>query len=87
MINPLGDRVIIEPDPAEKENMGLTIPDSAKEKPQKGTVVAVGTGNRNYPMTVKVNDSVIYGKYAGMEITIKGVTYLVMREPDIIAII
>jgi chaperonin GroES len=87
MIKPLGDRVIIEPDPVEKENMGLTIPDSAKEKPQKGTVVAVGTGKRTYPMTVQVGNAVIYGKYAGMEITVKGITYLVMREPDIIAIL
>ncbi len=87
-IKPLADRVLIEPAPAEEKTAaGIIIPDTAKEKPQKGTVVAVGTGKKDEPMTVKVGDVVLYGKYAGTEITIDGNDYLIMRESDIVAII
>ncbi len=87
-IKPLADRVLVEPAPAEEKTAaGIIIPDTAKEKPQKGTVVAVGTGKKDEPMTVKVGDVVLYGKYAGTEITIDGNNYLIMRESDIVAII
>lgn len=87
-IQPLADRVLIEPSPAEEKTAGgLFIPDTAKEKPQKGTVVAVGTGKKDEPLTVKVGDKVLYGKYAGTEISIEGKDYLIMRESDIVAII
>ena len=87
-IKPLADRVLVEPAPAEEKTAaGIIIPDTAKEKPQKGTVVAVGTGKKDEPMTVKVGDVVLYGKYSGSEITIDGNNYLIMRESDIVAII
>ena len=87
-IKPLADRVLIEPDAAEERTAGgIIIPDTAKEKPQKGTVVAVGTGKKDEPMTVKVGDSVLYGKYAGTELTIGGTNYLIMRESDVVAIV
>ncbi len=87
-IKPLSDRVIVEPAPAEEKTPGgIIIPDTAKEKPQKGTVVAVGPGKKDEPMTVKVGDKVLYGKYAGTEINIDGKEYLIMRESDIYAII
>lgn len=87
-IRPLSDRVLVEPLPAEEKTAaGIIIPDTAKEKPQKGTVVAVGPGKKDEPMTVKVGDKVLYGKYAGTEITIDGKEYLIMRESDILAII
>ncbi len=87
-IKPLADRVVIEPAPAEQKTAsGIIIPDTAKEKPQKGTVVAVGEGTKDNPVTVNVNDVVLYGKYAGTEFTIDGKDYLIMRESDIIAII
>ena len=87
-IKPLADRVIIEPAAAEEKTAsGIIIPDTAKEKPQKGSVVAVGNGKKDEPITVKVGDSVLYGKYAGTEITIDGNEYLIMRESDIFAII
>ncbi len=87
-IKPLADRVIIEPATAEeKTSSGIIIPDTAKEKPQKGSVVAVGKGKKDEPITVKVGDSVLYGKYAGTEITIDGNEYLIMRESDIFAIL
>jgi chaperonin GroES len=87
-IKPLADRVLVEPAPAEEKTAGgLIIPDTAKEKPQKGTVLAVGTGKKDEPMTVKTGDVVLYGKYAGTEITIDGNNYLIMRESDIVAII
>lgn len=87
-IKPLADRVLIEPDAAEvKTAAGIIIPDTAKEKPQKGTVVAVGTGKKDEPMTVKIGDTVLYGKYAGTELTIGGTNYLIMRESDIVAIV
>ena len=87
-IKPLADRVLVEPAPAEEKTAaGIIIPDTAKEKPQKGTVVAVGNGRKDEPMTVKVGDEVLYGKYAGTEITIDGNNYLIMRESDIVAIV
>ena len=87
-IKPLADRVLVEPAPAEEKTAGgIIIPDTAKEKPQKGTVVAVGPGKKDEPVTVKVGDQVLYGKYAGTEITIDGVNYLIMRESDIVAIV
>lgn len=87
-ITPLADRVIVEPAAAEtKTASGLIIPDTAQEKPQKGTVVAVGNGKKDEPMTVKVGDTVLYGKYAGTEFKYEGSDYLIMREADILAII
>ncbi len=87
-IKPLADRVVLEAAPAEeKTSGGIIIPDTAKEKPQRGIVVAVGNGKKDEPMTVKVNDQVLYGKYAGTEITIEGKNYLIMKESDIFAII
>jgi chaperonin GroES len=87
-IKPLADRVLIEPASAEETtSTGIIIPDTAKEKPQKGTVIAVGGGKPDEPLTVKVGDSVLYGKYAGTEITVDDKEYLIMRESDIFAII
>ena len=87
-IKPLADRVLIEPAPAETTTAsGIIIPDNAKEKPQKGTVVAAGTGTKDAPITVKVGDTVLYGKYAGTELKLEGNDYLIMRESDILAII
>jgi len=87
-IKPLADRVLVEPAPAEEKTAaGIIIPDTAKEKPQKGIVVAVGPGKKDEPMTVSVGDNVLYGKYAGTEITIDGNNYLIMRESDIVAIV
>jgi chaperonin GroES len=87
-IKPLADRVLVEPAPAEEKTAaGIIIPDTAKEKPQKGTVVAVGPGKKDEPMTVKIGDKVLYGKYAGTELTIDGSNYLIMRESDIVAIV
>lgn len=87
-IKPLADRVLVEPAQAEEKTAaGIIIPDTAKEKPQKGTVVAVGPGKKDEPMTVKVGDVVLYGKYAGTELTVNGGNYLIMRESDIVAII
>ncbi|MDM1043928.1 MULTISPECIES: co-chaperone GroES [Myroides] len=87
-IKPLADRVLIEPQPAEtKTASGIFIPDTAKEKPQKGTVVAVGNGTKDHNMTVQVGDTVLYGKYAGTELKLEGKDYLIMREDDILAIV
>ena len=87
-IKPLADRVLVEPAIAETTTAsGIIIPDSAKEKPQKGTVVAVGTGTKEEPLTVKVGDTVLYGKYAGTELSVEGNDYLIMRESDIFAIV
>ena len=87
-VKPLADRVLIEPAPAEqKTSGGIIIPDTAKEKPQKGTVVAVGKGKKDEPMTVKVGDVVLYGKYSGTEINIDGNDYLITKESDIFAVI
>ena len=87
-IKPLADRVLVEPAEAEEKTAsGIIIPDTAKEKPQKGSVVAVGNGKKDEPLTVKVGDSVLYGKYSGTEINVDGIEYLMMRESDILAII
>jgi chaperonin GroES len=87
-IKPLADRVLIAPSSAEEKTAGgLIIPDTAKEKPQRGTVVAVGPGKKDEPMTVKEGDMVLYGKYAGTEITINNTNYLIMRESDVVAIV
>lgn len=85
-IKPLEDRVLIEPQEAEEKTAsGIIIPDSAKEKPQKGTVVAAGPGNKDVTMEVKEGDTVLYGKYAGTEISVDGKDYLIMRQSDILA--
>jgi chaperonin GroES len=85
---PLADRVLVEPVQAEtKTASGIIIPDTAKEKPQEGTVVAVGNGKPDEPMTVKVGDRVLYGKYAGSELKLDGKDYLIVRESDLLGII
>ncbi|MFC2111487.1 co-chaperone GroES, partial [Bacteroidota bacterium] len=82
------DRVVVEAAPAEEKTAsGIIIPDTAKEKPQKGVIVAAGKGTKDEPITVKVGDTVIYGKYSGTEITIEGNDYLIMKESDIYAIV
>ena len=87
-IKPLSDRVLVEPMAAEtKTASGLYIPETAKEKPQQGKVVAVGSGKKDHEMTVKVGDTVLYGKYSGTELKLDGADYLMMREDDILAII
>jgi chaperonin GroES len=87
-IKPLADRVLVQPAAAEeKTTSGLYIPDTAKEKPQKGLVVAVGNGKKDEPLTVKVGDTVLYGKYSGTELSVDGNDYLIMRESDIFAIL
>ncbi len=88
-VKPLADRVLVEPAAAEQKTAGgiIIIPDTAKEKPQKGIVVAIGNGKKDEPLTVKVGDQVLYGKYSGTEITVEGKDYLIMRESDILAVI
>ncbi|CAI8428103.1 co-chaperone GroES [Flavobacteriaceae bacterium] len=87
-IKPLADRVLVEPMAAEtKTASGIIIPDNAKEKPQKGKVVAVGNGTKDEKMTVSIGDTVLYGKYAGTELKLEGQDYLIMRESDILAIV
>lgn len=87
-IQPLSDRVLVAPQEAEtKTSSGIYIPDSAKEKPQQGKIIAVGKGNKDHDMTVKVGDTVLYGKYSGSELKFEGIDYLIMREEDILAII
>ena len=87
-IKPLADRVIIEPAAAEEKTAsGIIIPDTAKEKPQKGTVLAAGPGKKDEPTTLKAGHTVLYGKYSGTEINIEGANYLIMRESDVLAII
>jgi chaperonin GroES len=87
-VKPLADRVLVQAAPAEEKTaFGIIIPDTAKEKPQRGSVVAVGPGKKDEPLTVKVGDTILYGKYAGTEITVDGQEYLIMRESDIFAII
>ncbi len=86
--NPNEDRVLVEAAPAEQKTAsGLIIPDTAKEKPQKGKVIAIGEGLKDKPVTVKVGDNVLYGKYSGTEINIDGKEYLIMRNSDIFGII
>lgn len=92
-LRPLGDRVVVKPAQAEEKTMGgIILPDTAQEKPQQGEVVAVGSGKmktdgERSPMELKVGDKVLYGKYAGTEITYEGVEYLIMNENDIMAIL
>ena len=88
MIKPLADRVLIQPKEAEtKTASGLYIPDTAKEKPSEGKVLAVGPGKKDEPMEVKVGDEVIYGKYSGPEVTVDDVKYLIVKQSDILAIL
>jgi chaperonin GroES len=88
MIKPLADRVVIEPQEAQtKTASGLFIPDTAKEKPQQGTIVAAGPGKKDEPMEVKVGDVVLYGKYAGTEVTVDDKKYLIVKQSDILAVI
>ncbi len=87
-IKPLADRVLIKPTPAEETTLsGIIIPDSAKEKPLRGTVLATGNGTKDEEMVLKENDEVLYGKYAGTEIELEGEKYLIMRQSDILAIL
>lgn len=87
-IRPLADRVVIKPAEAEEKTAsGLYIPDTAKEKPHRGTVLAVGPGKKDEPTTVQVGDTVLYGKYSGTEIQIDGKDYLIMKESDIFAVV
>lgn len=87
-IRPLAERVLIEPTAAEEVTMGgIIIPDSAKEKPLKGKVVAVGDGTKDDPMVLKEGDTVLYGKYSGSEIEFEGVKYLMMRQSDVLAVV
>lgn len=87
-VKPLADRVLVQAAPAEEKTAsGIIIPDAAKEKPQRGTVVAVGPGKKEEPMTVNVGDTILYGKYSGTEIQVDGKDYLMMRESDIFAIV
>ena len=88
MIKPLADRVLIEPKEAETRTAsGLYIPDTAKEKPQQGTVIAAGPGKKDEPMEVKVGDTVLYGKYSGTEVTVDDKKLLIVRQSDILAIL
>ena len=88
MIKPLADRVLEEAQEAEtKTASGLFIPDSAKEKPQQGVIIAVGNGKKDEPMELKVGDKVMYGKYSGSEVSFEGKDYLIMRQSDVIAVI
>lgn len=88
MIRPLADRVVIEPKEAEtKTASGLYIPDTAKEKPQQGVVLAVGSGKKDEPMEIKVGDNVLYGKYAGTEVTVDDKKLLIVKQSDILAIL
>ncbi len=87
-ITPLADRVLIEPMAAEEVTVGgIIIPDSAKEKPLKGTVLAVGGGTKDEEMVLKAGDTVLYGKYAGTELELEGKKYLIMRQSDVLAVI
>ena len=87
-VKPLADRVLVEPALAETTTAsGIIIPDTALEKPQKGKVVAIGNGKKDEPLTVKVGDTVLYGKYSGTELKFEGKDYMIMRESDILAII
>jgi chaperonin GroES len=86
--SPIADRVLVKPAaPEEKTASGLFIPDTAKEKPQRGEIVAVGPGKKDEPSTVKVGDIVLYGKYSGTEISIEGEDYLMMKESDLFGVI
>jgi chaperonin GroES len=87
-MKPIADRVIVQPAAADEKTVGgIIIPDTAKEKPQRGTVIAVGPGKKDYTMTVKKGDTVLYGRYSGQEITHEGTDYIIMREDDILVVI
>ena len=86
-IKPLADRVLVQPAPAEEKVGGIIIPDTAKEKPQRGKVVAAGDGTKDDPMVLKDGDTVLYGKYAGTEPEVEGEKYLIMRQSDVLAVI
>ncbi len=87
-VKPLADRVLVLPDAAEEKTIGgIIIPDTAKEKPVRGEIVAAGNGTKDDPMTVKVGDKVLYGKYAGTELEVEGKKYLIMRQSDIFAVV
>ena len=87
-IKPLADRVLIEPAPAETKTVGgIIIPDTAREKPQQGTIVAVGKGTKDEEMVLKEGDTVLYGKYAGTELEFEGKKYLIMRQSDVVAVL
>ena len=87
-IKPLADRVLIEPAPAETKTVGgIIIPDTAKEKPLQGTIVAVGKGTKHEEMVLKEGDTVLYGKYAGTELKFEGKKYLIMRQSDVVAVL
>ena len=87
-MKPINDRVVVKPAPAEEKTKGgIIIPDTAKEKPQRGEVIAVGPGKEDVKMTVKVGDIVLYGKYAGQELSHEGNDYLIMREDDILIVL
>ena len=87
-IKPLADRVLVRPAPAEEKTIGgIIIPDTAKEKPLKGEVIAVGNGTKDEEMVLKVGDTVLYGKYAGTELEVEGTKYLIMRQNDVLAVL
>ena len=87
-IKPLADRVLIEPAPAETKTVGgIIIPDTAKEKPLQGTIVAVGKGTKDEEMVLKEGDTVLYGKYAGTELEFEGKKYLIVRQSDVVAVL
>lgn len=87
-IKPLADRVLIKPAPAEEKTIGgIIIPDTAKEKPLQGEVIATGNGTKDEEMVVKTGDTVLYGKYSGQEVELEGVKYLIMRQSDILAVL
>ena len=87
-IKPLADRVLVKPAPAEEKTIGgIIIPDTAKEKPLQGTVLAVGNGTNDEEMVLKAGDTVLYGKYAGSEVELEGEKYLIMRQSDVLAIL
>ena len=86
-IKPLADRVLVLPAPAEEKVGGIIIPDTAKERPQRGRVIAIGQGTKDEAMVLKENDTVLYGKYAGTELEYEGEKYLIMRQSDVLAVL
>ena len=86
-IKPLADRVLVLPAPAEEKVGGIIIPDTAKEKPQHGTIVAAGNGTKDEEMILKEGDEVLYGKYSGTELEVEGTKYLIMRQSDVLAVV
>ena len=86
-INPLADRVLVLPAQAEEKVGGIIIPDTAKEKPQHGTIVAAGNGTKDEEMVLKEGDEVLYGKYSGTELEVEGTKYLIMRQSDVLAVV